>query len=939
MNPRLCWAISQRLCTIASPFGVALLLNISTHQSALAQIAPDGTLSTTVTTIDNLNFTIENGDIAGPNLFHSFDEFSVPTNGSAHFNNGTDIDTIVTRVTGGQISTIDGPLSANGTADLFLLNTSGIVFGPNAQLNLGGSFIGSTAETLWFDDGTAFSTTDATAAPLLTINTPSGLQLGSQSGTIAVNGEGHRLTGGLFLPIFHNDTPAGLSVAPGQTLGLIGREVEMTGGIVRGQGQHIQLSGVESGIVELERQAQPWSFGHSSVEQFGDIQFSDQALVDSSGVVTGQIQLDGQTIRLDEGSVVLIQNQGLEASEAIRVNATGSLELVDAVRNSPDQATPLGTITGVVSSRLFTETLAPGQGGDIIVTSNDLSLIDGGHMYARSYSDALTGRIDVDVAQSMEIHEYSPLNPEITSGISTAIFDTGGAQKITISAQSLQMVDGAGIVFFNFGSGQGGNIEINVDDDLVMSGFIPETTAFTNISSSAFRVGDGGNVTVNVGRLTLSNTATISTATLAEGNASQLTVNASESIHVIGYNPVLDVITSIVSGAYILNETLREILQLPDSPTGESGSVFVSTPQLVITEGGSIGVSNEGTGDSGSITIVADQVRLDRGSIGATSQSSGRGGSINLTIKDELALLNDSFITTETLGNRVDAMSSNVDGGDILIHADRLRLTDHSEIRADSLAGKGGNIDLALTHDLQLNRSAITSVTASDDGGNISVNLGGVLALLDQSLISTTAGQAEAGGNGGNITLNAPFIVSRLDGNNDIAANAFIGNGGNIDINTQGLFGIALQPQPTTNSDITASSRFGVSGTVAINDFSTEPDSGLVELPTGLVDSSDQISDSCASGTGNTFITTGRGGIAAAPTSLLDSDRPWTDTRDLSTFLNHPSDHSGITPSEQPITNAFPQEVTGMAIAPNGSIQLTAPEHQRTAIAHPTCTS
>ncbi|NER83334.1 MAG: filamentous hemagglutinin N-terminal domain-containing protein, partial [Leptolyngbya sp. SIO1D8] len=160
--------------------------NFFSIQPALAQLIPDDTLgveSTVVTSsieTDNvLVEQIEGGATRGSFLFHSFFDFNIAENQQVYFANPNGIDHILTRITGLSSSNIFGTLGVSGEADLFLLNPNGVIFGPNVQLDIRGSFLVSTADSFNLGNAAEFSATDPQAPPLLIVDVPVGLQYGA----------------------------------------------------------------------------------------------------------------------------------------------------------------------------------------------------------------------------------------------------------------------------------------------------------------------------------------------------------------------------------------------------------------------------------------------------------------------------------------------------------------------------------------------------------------------------------------------------------------------------------------------------------------------------------------------------------------------------------------------------------------------------------------
>ncbi|OKH55204.1 filamentous hemagglutinin [Calothrix sp. HK-06] len=761
----------------------------------VAQVTSDTTTNTIVNSVGN-NFTILNGIEKGNNLFHSFSNFSVPTGGSTTFNlvNTPNITTIFSRVTGGNISNIDGlirTLNSTNSVSLFLLNPAGIVFGKNARLDIGGSFVGTTANAIKFADGIEFSAVTTSETPLLTMSVPVGLQMGNNPGTITVLGTGHNLTS-FGAGINRSANTEKLGVQQGQTLALVGGDITLNGAVLTAEQGRIELGSLSGRqFANLKLLEAGLTLDYTQVSNLRNISLSQKSLVDTSGNPSGNIQLSAKQVSITEGSLVLNQNRGRQAGGMLNVNATESLKIS-------------GYLPSVgIRTSLLSETLGTGTSGDIRVSTGRLIIQDGAGIDNNTYSRGDSGNIDINASESIQVKDYDPANAFST--ISSTTFSTGVGANVTVSTPDLLVANGAVVGSITIGNGVGGNLVINANRIQVSGNNTPGATA---LSTASLVAGNAGNLIINTHNLRVDNSGTVTSSSTGRGNAGNITINASESIKVTGNLPKAESPSQIRSTVKSPSAFAQRFFNIPAIPQGKGGNININTPSLMVDDQASVTVTNQGIGDSGTININAGSLLLDR---------------------------------------------------------------------------QGG----------------ITAITNSGEGGNITLKLQNLLLMRNNSLINT---EAKGIGNGGNITIDSS-VITGLE-NSDIIANAVQGNGGNIKIITQGLFGLKFRDQLTPESDITASSQFGVNGTVDINNFGVDPNSGLVKLPENVTDSSQKIATDCSIRNGSRFVVTGRGGVQQNPSQQIGRDRTWSDIRDISTYRKTGEIIAQILPSPEVLVSA-----------------------------------
>ncbi|MCK5544804.1 MAG: filamentous hemagglutinin N-terminal domain-containing protein [Desulfobulbaceae bacterium] len=756
------------------------------------------------------------GQQMGSNLFHSFTTFNIDTGESALFTGPDSVENIVGRVTGGSESWIDGLISSNiSGANLYLLNPAGVIFGPNASLDLSGSFHVSTADYLQLgDNGVFYSDRDNTS--VLTVASPTSF------GFLTENPEAISATGSF------------LAVPKWESLTFSGGNITLDNANLYSQGGQISLTSID-GTIEINRDTTPPYYNSEML--FADIETGGmEAGHDGGGVYIsgGNLLMSGASIRTDtyseQDSIGVRINVtddidisgGLLSASTFGQGNSGSIDIVADSFTLRDQGQILTATYGVGNSgsqdqtsvsikacnvnltnggQVSSETSWTGSAGDIRINAYESMVISGSNglyysgLYSNTYGPGNSGRIIV-IAPTLYVDNEGAIQTGVF-GDGNAADQTGYAIDLTVNTLSIS--GGGQVASSSQGSGNAGNIQINATQHIYLSGFSNYYTSGifadsywtgnsgsisifspelylqlgSKISNTTYYGSTAGDISIDVQKMSLSSDAMISSAGNGTSEAGNIEISASESVSISGLNQE-NFYGGIYSSSY---------------ESGPGGNISITTPALSINQKGIIQAATFGSGDAGNISFNTNTLNMDSGArVSASTGGSGSAGSIEINAGESI-IVNGRYgdytsgifaLSGEDIGK----------GGDIIIRTPNLSLSKDSRIEA-STAGlnNAGDISLSLGRLTLTNGALIVSQsTGEGDAGNIQISVDDFVQISGSGSLNNSgiAVNAHSSGDGGQALINTTDLTLK-DGGAIEAATSGQGSGGSIVINSNTL--------------------------------------------------------------------------------------------------------------------------------------------------------
>jgi filamentous hemagglutinin family protein len=742
------------------------LLVLLGSETADAQPIPDETLGNDRSRVRAFNSfidLIEGGATRDRNLFHSFREFNIGEGSGAYFIHQLGIENIFSRVTGDTRSEINGVLGIRGVenggfvdsaANLFLINPNGIVFGPNASLDVGGSFAATTADGIQFGDRGVFSATNPELpSQLLTVDPSAFFFNQIPAGNIVNQSIAPAGTTALGTPLL------GLRVPDGENLLLLGHDITMPRGALNALGGRVEVGAVGGiGTVDLNADG---SLSFPASLPRSDVTLTDGAAIDVLSDDGGIITVTADNINLLTGSVLLAgidTDLGTAESQAgdLTLNATGAIQVrqSSAVSNQvrPGATGNAGDIDINAATVLVTEdgslsniTFGQGNAGDVRITATDRVTLDG-----------------VDVFSQV------------------ARVGMGQGGNIEIDTSILELLNGVQLVASTQGRGNAGNVLVTASDRVTLD----SSAGFSRVNQTG--VGQAGNIEIDTATLELLNGAQLSSDTDGQGSAGNVLITATVRVTLSGSSPDGRFTSAIFS-------------RVGENGIGQGGNIEIDTATLELLNGAQLLAGTEGQGNAGNVRITAsDRVTLD--SAGAPRQllsvifsrveqtGAGQGGNIEIDTAI-LELLNGAQLLADTDGQG--------NAGNVFITAtDRVTFSGSSANGQTTSAifsrvgengiGQGGNIEIdTATLELLSGSQLVASTNGRGNAGNVFITASDHITLdstgaEEQSGSAVSSEVGETGiGQGGNIRIDTA-ILELLNGAQLAAGTDGRGNAGSV---------------------------------------------------------------------------------------------------------------------------------------------------------------
>jgi large exoprotein involved in heme utilization and adhesion len=800
-------------------------------------------------------------------------------------------------VTGGNLSSINGTINGISGANLYLINPSGIVFGPNATVNVSGSFHISTADYLKMSDGAKFQATNPDASTLSAAPPAAFGFLTAQPAAIAVNGSG---------------VNGGFGVPSGRTLGLVAGPVTITGARLSAPAGTIHVTGVAStGEVPVD----PSNTAALTVTSFGRVDINGSGATSSSLNVTtppgpgsggsvfirsgsltvdasmilantsgsgpgGQLVLSGNNqITLSNGAIVqaLTGGSGSGAGVTISTAATGMIR-VDASTltvgsagsgNGGRLSLQTGQLTLSNGGAVVSTAQAGGNGSPIAINA-DTIVADGGSTFNLSTGIFSTtsstasnagrgGTITIDSGGNLRLQNEASLVAGSCTARSCGVTAAAGAGgDLTVSVGSVAINSGASLGTVANGSGNAGNVRVTIAGPATIDRSVSAPSSLIGldgIGSITRGRGNAGNVTVSAGSLSLTNnglvsSTTFTTAGAAAGNAGSVLVDVSGMLSIDG------------SGGFPPPNSRTGILGDTHS-AGRAGHVTVIADDITIGRLGYIAsdIASPGSGNGGNVTVTTNNLRIaDSGQISSSTFAGGDSGNVSIKVADGLTI--DGGGRTTGIFSQANP-GSRKNAGTVSVSAGSLSIIDNGQIAVGTFGpGSGGSISVDVAGGLTIDGATapglFTGIASQANKGSIG-NAGpisisaGSLSVANQGKISS---QTLGTGSAGQITVAAGALSIASNGQiASAAATGSSGKGGNVAVTVAGQLLI----------DGTQSDQTSLTGISTQSQGSGDAGSVLVKAGTLSIDHFSGISSS-------TFASGKAGSVAVAVNGLLAID-------------------------------------------------------------------